>query len=90
MTNGKTIALNRWTFVSKVMSQLFNMLSRLVIASSKEQASFNFMAALSVKAPTPGDLWDYKEIEAMEEKGGKQLKINSLHNNFKSLLNLRN
>ena len=32
MTTGKTIALNRWTFVSKVMSQLFNMLSRLVIA----------------------------------------------------------
>ena len=29
---GKTIALNRWTFVSKVMSLLFNMLSRLVIA----------------------------------------------------------
>ena len=32
MTNGKTIALTRWTFVSKVMSLLFNMLSRLVIA----------------------------------------------------------
>ena len=32
MTTGKTIALTRWTFVSKVMSQLFNMLSRLVIA----------------------------------------------------------
>ena len=32
MTNGKTIALNRPTFVSKVMSQLFNMLFRLVIA----------------------------------------------------------
>ena len=31
-TTGKTIALNRWTFVSKVMSLLFNMLSRLVIA----------------------------------------------------------
>ena len=31
MTNGKTIALTRWTFVGKVMSQLFNMLSRLVI-----------------------------------------------------------
>ena len=28
---GKTIALTRWTFVSKVMSLLFNMLSRLVI-----------------------------------------------------------
>ena len=32
MTTGKTIALTRPTFVSKVMSLLFNMLSRLVIA----------------------------------------------------------
>ena len=31
MTAGKTIALTRWTFVGKVMSLLFNMLSRLVI-----------------------------------------------------------
>ena len=31
MTTGKTIALTRWTFVSKVMSLLFNMLSKLVI-----------------------------------------------------------
>ena len=33
MTSGKTIALARWTFVGKVMSLLFNMLSRLVITS---------------------------------------------------------
>ena len=32
MTTGKTIALIRWTFVGKVMSLLFNMLSRMVIA----------------------------------------------------------
>ena len=32
MTTGKTIALTRWTFVGKVMSLLFNMLSRLVMA----------------------------------------------------------
>ena len=32
MTIGKTIALTRWTFVGKVMSLLFNMLSRLVIS----------------------------------------------------------
>ena len=32
MTTGKIIALTRWTFVGKVMSLLFNMLSRLVIA----------------------------------------------------------
>ena len=32
MSAGKTIALTRWTFVGKVMSLLFNMLSKLVIA----------------------------------------------------------
>ena len=32
MTTGKTIALTRWTFVGKVMSLLFNTLSRFVIA----------------------------------------------------------
>ena len=32
MTIGKTIALTRWTFVGKIMSLLFNMLSRWVIA----------------------------------------------------------
>ena len=32
MTNGKTIALTRWTFVAKVTFLLFNMLSRFVIA----------------------------------------------------------
>ena len=31
MTTGKTIALTRWTFVGKVTSLLFNMLSRLLI-----------------------------------------------------------
>ena len=45
MTTGKTIALTRRTFVSKLISLLFNMLSRF---SSKEQTSFNFMAAVTV------------------------------------------
>ena len=35
----KTIALTRWTFVSKVKSMLFNILCRFVSFSSKEQAS---------------------------------------------------
>ena len=49
MTTGKTIALTRWTFISKLMSLLFNMLSRLVHNfSSKEQVSFNFMAAVII------------------------------------------
>ena len=48
VTTGKIIALTRCTFVSKVMSLLFNMLSWLVIAFSKEKASFNFMAAVTL------------------------------------------
>ena len=49
MTTGKAISLTIWTFVRKVTSLLFNMLSRLVIAFfSKEQASFNFMAAVTI------------------------------------------
>ena len=49
MTTGKTIVLTRRTFVGEVMSLLLNMLSRLVMAFfSKEQASFNFMAAVTI------------------------------------------
>ena len=50
MTTGKTTALTRRTFVGKVMSVLFNMLSRLVIAFLpwSKQASFNFMAAVTI------------------------------------------
>ena len=35
LTTGKTIALTRWTFVGKVMSLLFNMLSRLAYRKNK-------------------------------------------------------
>ena len=48
MTTGKTIALTTWTFVGKIMSLLFNMLSILVI--SKEKASFHFMAAVTIRS----------------------------------------
>ena len=49
MTTGKTIGLTRWTFVGKVMSLLFNMLSRFVDRfSSKEQSSFNFMVVVNI------------------------------------------
>ena len=46
MTTGKTIALTRWTFVGKVMSLLFNMLSKLVIAFLPRSKAFNFMASV--------------------------------------------
>ena len=48
MTSGKTIALTRWTFVGKVMSLLFNMLSRLVITLFQGASIFNFMAAITI------------------------------------------
>ena len=44
VTTGKTIALTRWTFVGKVMSLLFNMLSRLVTAFLSRR---KFMAAVT-------------------------------------------
>ena len=48
MTTGKTIALTRLTFVDKVMSLLFNMLSRLVITFFPGSKSFNFMIAITI------------------------------------------
>ena len=42
MTTGKTIALTRQTFVGKVMSLLFNMLSRLQFFMSRKSSSFDF------------------------------------------------
>ena len=49
MNIGKTIALTRWTFVGKVMSLIFNMLSRLVITFlPKNKHLFNFMAAITI------------------------------------------
>ena len=44
----KTIALTRQTFVGKVMSLLFNMLSRLVIAFIARSKRLNFMAAVTI------------------------------------------
>ena len=48
MTTGKTIALTRGTFADKVMSLLFNMLSRLVIAFLPRSKCLNFMAAVTI------------------------------------------
>ena len=48
MTTGKTIALTRQTFVDKVMSLLFNMLSRLVITFLPRSKCLNFMAAVTI------------------------------------------
>ena len=48
MTTGKTIVLNRGAFVGKVMSLLFNTLSRFVIAFLQRSKSFNFVTAVTI------------------------------------------
>ena len=48
VSTGKTIALTRGTFVDKVTSLLFNMLSRLVITFLPRSKCLNFMAAVTI------------------------------------------
>ena len=48
MTTGKTIDLTIWNFVGKVMSLLFNTLSRLTIAFLPGSKCLNFIAAVTV------------------------------------------
>ena len=48
VTTRKAITLTIWNFVSKVMSLLFNTLSRFLIAFRQEQVPLNFMAAFIV------------------------------------------
>ena len=59
MTTGKTIALSIWTFVGKVVSLLFNTLSRIVIAFLPRSRCFlNFTAAVTI----------YSDFGAQENK----------------------
>ena len=48
MTTGKTIALSMRTFVGKVVSLLFNMLSRFVVGFLPRSKCLNFMAAVTI------------------------------------------
>ena len=48
MTTGKTLDLTRWTIVGKVMSLLFNMLSRLIITFLSRSKSLTFMASVTI------------------------------------------
>ena len=49
MITGKTVALTRWTFVGKVISLLFNTLSRFVLPILSRSKSFcNFVAAVTI------------------------------------------
>ena len=48
--NKTTIALTVWTFVGRVMSLLFNLLSRFVIAFLPRSKCLNFVAAVTVRS----------------------------------------
>ena len=64
MTTGKTTALTIWTFVGKVMSLLFNMLSRLVIAFLPRSKCLNFIFTITQhsKAWSPLQRWRLKGL----------------------------
>ena len=57
--------MTRQTFVGRVMSLLFNMLSRLSNFPSKEEASFNFMAEIII----------YSDFGAPQNKGWPQASV---------------
>ena len=59
MTTGKTMAFTRQSFGGKVMSLLFNMLSRFVIASLPRNKCLNFMAAVTICS----DFFEPKKIK---------------------------
>ena len=61
MTTGKAIALTRWTFVSKVMSLVFNMLSILVIAFLPRS---NCLLILWLQSPS-AEILEPKKIKSL-------------------------
>ena len=60
MTTGKTIALTIWTFIDKVMSLVFNMLSRLVIAflPKSKHLLISWLQSLSTVILEPKKIWN--------------------------------
>ena len=61
MTTGKTIAWTRWTFVGKVMSLLFNMLSRLVITFLPRSKHLLILWLQSLSAV----IWEPRKIKSV-------------------------
>ena len=61
MTTGKTVALTRWTFVGKVMSVLFNILSRFIIALIPR----NKHHLISWLQSPPAVIWEPKKVKSV-------------------------
>ena len=70
MTTGKTTALTRWSFVTKIMSLLFNMLSRLVITFLPRSKCLLIFWPQSQTLESP---LDCKEIKPVNRKGNQSL-----------------
>ena len=74
MTTGKTIVLTRWTFIGKVMSLLFNMLSKLVMTSLVDQT-------VKASAYNVGDLGSIPRLGRSPGEGnGNPLQYSCLEN----------
>ena len=79
MTTGKPIALTRWTFVSKVMSLLFNMLSRFVraflprskcpLTSQLQSPPAVILEPQKIKAVNVSIFYPYRRINAKRPRG---------------------
>ena len=67
MTTGKSIALTRWTFVGKVMSLLFNILSRLIIAFLPRSKCLLISWLQSLSAEITGSDFTFSESEKVKK-----------------------
>ena len=85
MSTVKTIALTRWTFVNKVMSLLFNMLSRLVIAfpPRSKRLLILWLQTLSVVILEP------KKIKSVATAENFLKGFPSVYNSILDLLNIK-
>ena len=72
MTTGKTIALTRWTFAGKVMSLLFNMLSRLV---GRNINNLRYADDTTLMAESEAELNSLLIVKEESEKVGLKLNI---------------
>ena len=87
VATGKTIALTRWTFVGKVMSRLFNMLSRLVRAFLPRKKHLLISWATQDRQVMVGS---FDKMWSTGEGNGKPLQYSCLENPMNSMKRQKN
>ena len=86
MTTGKTVALTRWTFVDKVMSLLFNMLSRLVVTFLPRSKYLLIKSSVfDLFSDDSGKKMEKKRVKERESMWDKMFKMLNLINNLQDL-----